>query len=146
MNNFFNNLNKREKYLIIRALMALFLFIIFSISTNLVSSFNISSKQLSKAKSDYEYVVSKVEILNRTVTKSNFNIRDLDSFLKGKSDVVIESEITEDKDVLKIKFLTKDLQDSIAISDEVSGKINMSLTLVEYSKTDQQSQTILYFN
>ncbi|MAV41936.1 MAG: hypothetical protein CMC32_00435 [Flavobacteriaceae bacterium] len=147
MSNFFNNLNQREKYLIITALMVLFVFMIFSISTNLVSSLNMSNKQLTKAKSDYEYVVSKVKALNQVIENSKLDIKDISYFLENdRSNIVLESEVIQDNNTLKIIFITKDLKDSIAISDEVSGKINKGLDTVEYSKIDNKSQTILFFN
>ena len=147
MSNFFKNLNQREKYLIITALMVLFVFMIFSISTNLVSSLNMSNKQLIKAKSDYEYVVSKVKALNKVIENSKLDIKDISYFLENdRSDIVLESKVIQDNNNLKIIFITKDIKDSIAISDEVSGKINKGLDTVEYSKIDNKSQTILYFN
>ena len=147
MSNFFKNLNQREKYLIITALMVLSVFMIFSISTNLVSSLTMSNKQLIKAKSDYEYVVSKVKALNQVIENSKLDIKDISYFLENdRSDIVLESEVTQDNNNLKIIFITKDLKDSIAISDEVSGKINKGLDTIEYSKIDNKSQTILYFN
>ena len=147
MSNFFNNLNQREKYLIITALMVLSVFMIFSISTNLVSSLTMSNKQLIKAKSDYEYVVSKVKALNQVIENSKLDIKDISYFLENdRSDIVLESEVTQDNNNLKIIFITKDLKDSIAISDEVSGKINKGLDTIEYSKIDNKSQTILFFN
>jgi hypothetical protein len=147
MSNFFKNLNQREKYLIITALMVLSVFMIFSISTNLVSSLNMSNKQLSKAKSDYEYVVSKVKALNKVIENSKLDIKDISYFLENdRSDIVLESEVIQDNNNLKIIFITKDIKDSIAISDEVSAKINKVLDTVEYSKIDNKSQTILFFN
>ena len=147
MNNFINNLNKREKYLIFLALAAISIFFIFSISSNLISSVNSSNKQLAKVKNDYEYVVAKIEVLNQSLVNSKLNITDISSFLQNeKSNLVINSEVLEEEDYLKINFLTKNLQDSIAISDEVSAKLNMNLKIVEYTKIDNQSQTILYFN
>tara|TARA_Y100000996_G_C22385945_1_gene587119 strand:- start:17 stop:460 length:444 start_codon:yes stop_codon:yes gene_type:complete len=147
MSNFFNNLNQREKYLILSALTILFVFMIFSISTNLVSSLDISNKQLSKAKSDYEYVVSKVKVLNQVIENSKLDTKDISYFLENdRSNIVLESEVIQENNNLKIIFTTKDLKDSIAISDEVSGKINKVLDTVEYSKIDNKSQTILYFN
>ena len=146
MNSFINNLNKREKYLIFLALAALLIFFIFSISSNLISSVNSSNKQLAKVKNDYEYVVAKIEVLNQSLVNSKLNITDISSFLQNeKSNLVINSEVLEEEDYLKINFLTKNLQDSIAISDEVSAKLNMNLKIVEYTKIDNQSQTILYF-
>ena len=147
MNSFINNLNKREKYLIFLALAAILIFFIFSISSNLISSVNSSNKQLAKVKNDYEYVVAKIEALNQSLVNSKLNITDISSFLQNeKSNVVINSEVLKEEDYLKINFLTKNLQDSIAISDEVSAKLNMNLKMVEYTKIDNQSQTILYFN
>ena len=147
MNSFINNLNKREKYLIFLALAAILIFFIFSISSNLISSVNSSNKQLAKVKNDYEYVVAKIEVLNQSLVNSKLNITDIRSFLQNeKSNLVISSEVLKEKDYLKINFLTKNLQDSIAISDEVSAKLNMNLKMVEYTKIDNQSQTILYFN
>ena len=147
MNSFINNLNKREKYLIFLALAAILIFFIFSISSNLISSVNSSNKQLAKVKNDYEYVVAKIEALNQSLVNSKLNITDISSFLQNeKSNVVINSEVLKEEDYLKINFVTKNFQDSIAISDEVSAKLNMNLKMVEYTKIDNQSQTILYFN
>ena len=147
MNSFINNLNKREKYLIFLALAAILIFFIFSISSNLISSVTTSNKQLAKVKNDYEYVVAKIEVLNQSLVNSKLNITDISSFLQNeKSNLVINSEVLKEEDYLKINFLTKNLQDSIAISDEVSAKLNMNLKIVEYTKIDNQSQTILYFN
>jgi hypothetical protein len=147
MNSFINNLNKREKYLIFLALAAILIFFLFSISSNLISSVNSSNKQLAKVKNDYEYVVAKIEALNQSLVNSKLNITDISSFLQNeKSNLVINSEVLKEEDYLKINFLTKNLQDSIAISDEVSAKLNMNLKIVEYTKIDNQSQTILYFN
>ena len=147
MNSFINNLNKREKYLIFLALAAILIFFLFSISSNLISSVNSSNKQLAKVKNDYEYVVAKIEVLNQSLVNSKLNITDISSFLQNeKSNLVISSEVLKEEDYLKINFLTKNLQDSIAISDEVSAKLNMNLKMVEYTKIDNQSQTILYFN
>jgi ABC-type Na+ efflux pump permease subunit len=147
MNSFINNLNKREKYLIFLALAAILIFFLFSISSNLISSVNSSNKQLAKVKNDYEYVVAKIEALNQSLVNSKLNITDISSFLQNeKSNLVINREGLKEEDYLKLNFVTKNFQDSIAISDEVSAKLNMNLKIVEYTKIDNQSQTILYFN
>jgi hypothetical protein len=147
MSNFFKNLNQREKYLIITALMVLSVFMIFSISTNLVSSLTMSNKQLIKAKSDYEYVVSKVKALNQVIENSKLDIKDISYFLENdRPDIVLDSQVIQDNNNLKIILITKNLKDSITISEEVSGKINKGLATVEFSKIDNKSQTILYFN
>jgi hypothetical protein len=147
MNNFLNNLNNREKKLIMAALLIVFIFVIFMISNNVLSALNLSNKKLFKAKDDYEYVFSKVEILNQAVTNSQSNIEDINLFLKNeRSSIVFESEIIRDSDGVKVIFLTNNLKDSISVSNEISNKLNMKLQGVDYSKLENQAKTILFFS
>ena len=48
MNNFLNNLNNREKNLILGALLMVITLILFIISSNTIQSLNLSSKKLDK--------------------------------------------------------------------------------------------------
>lgn len=147
MNNFLNNLNNREKKLIMAALLIVFIFVIFMISNNVLSALNLSNKKLFKAKDDYEYVFSKVEILNQAVTNSQSNIEDINLFLKNeRSTIVFESEIISESDGVKVIFLTNNLKDSISVSNEISNKLNMKLQGVDYSKLENQAKTILFFS
>ncbi len=54
MNNFLNNLNTREKNLIFIALFLIAIAALFFLINNTFTNLNFSSKQLDKAKSDYE--------------------------------------------------------------------------------------------
>lgn len=147
MNNFLNNLNNREKKLIMAALLIVFIFVIFMISNNVLSALNLSNKKLFKAKDDYEYVFLKVEILNQAVTNSQLNIEDINLFLKNeRSTTVFESEIISESDGVKVIFLTNNLKDSISVSNEISNKLNMKLQGVDYSKLENQAKTILFFS
>tara|TARA_B100001142_G_scaffold330373_1_gene398735 strand:+ start:37196 stop:37645 length:450 start_codon:yes stop_codon:yes gene_type:complete len=147
MNNFLNNLNNREKKLIMAALLIVFIFVIFMISNNVLSALNLSNKKLFKAKDDYEYVFLKVEILNQAVTNSQSNIEDINLFLKNeRSTTVFESEIISESDGVKVIFLTNNLKDSISVSNEISNKLNMKLQGVDYSKLENQAKTILFFS
>ena len=147
MNNFLNNLNNREKKLIMAALLIVFIFVIFMISNNVLSALNLSNKKLFKAKDDYEYVFLKVEILNQAVTNSQSNIENINLFLKNeRSTTVFESEIISESDGVKVIFLTNNLKDSISVSNEISNKLNMKLQGVDYSKLENQAKTILFFS
>ena len=147
MNSFINNLNNREKKLIMAALLIVFIFVIFMISNNVLSALNLSNKKLFKAKDDYEYVFSKVEILNQAVTNSQSNIENINLFLKNeRSTIVFESEIISESDGVKVIFLTNNLKDSISVSNEISNKLNMKLQGVDYSKLENQAKTILFFS
>ena len=112
MNNFLSNLNNREKKLIMAALLIVFIFVIFMISNNVLSALNLSNKKLFKAKDDYEYVFSKVEILNQAVTNSQSNIENINLFLKNeRSTIVFESEIISESDGVKVKLKCRGILD-----------------------------------
>ena len=76
MNKFFNNLNNREKYLIFGAISFAVIALIFIYANRIMNDLNVSEKRLNKAKSDYQYVVSKAELLNsKLINTSEILIR-----------------------------------------------------------------------
>lgn len=149
MFDIFLKLSKREKNLILIALVAVVFFVIFLISKNIIDSYTLSKQKLTKAKSDYEYVVSKVVSLNQSIGNKDFNVGTLNSFLQDtKYDVLYKAQIIndKDKDKVKIKFQTNNLEDSLLISKEILNEFNLSLENFSYSVFDDKSQTILSLN
>ena len=146
MDKLINNLNNREKLLIALALSAIFIFVIFAFSNNVIKSLNLSNKKLSKAKDDYEYVVSKAEVFNKLIPESKFNINEIRSYLENiNSEVISDINITKENNNFMITFSTNSLKNSISLSDEISNKLNMSLIKVSYSNIDKKSETTLVF-
>ncbi len=140
----FSKLSNREKNLIIIASMALVMFTVFLVSKNIIDSYALSKQKLIKAKSDYEYVLSKVEILNQNIGYKDPSISSLNSFLKDiNSDILYSSEVSIDKDKIKIKLLTNNLEDSLSISTEISNKFKLDIEKFNYSVIDEKAQTIL---
>jgi len=151
MFDIFLKLSKREKNLILIALIAVVFFVVFLISKNFIDSYTLSKQKLTKAKSDYEYVVSKVVSLNQSIGNKDFNVGTLNSFLQDtKYDVLYKAQIIKDKDKdkdkVKIKFQTNNLEDSLLISKEILNEFNLSLENFSYSVFDDKSQTILSLN
>ena len=151
MFDIFLKLSKREKNLILIALIAVVFFVIFLISKNIIDSYTLSKQKLTKAKSDYEYVVSKVVSLNQSIGNKAFNVGTLNSFLQDtKYDVLYKAQIIKDKDKdkdkVKIKFQTNNLEDSLLISKEILNEFNLSIENFSYSVVDDKSQTILSLN
>ena len=147
MFDIFLKLSKREKNLILIALIAVVFFVIFLISKNFIDSYTLSKQKLTKAKSDYEYVVSKVISLNQSIGNKDFNVGALNSFLQDtRYDVLYEAQIINDKDKVKIKFQTNNLEDSLLISKEILNEFNLSIENFSYSIVDDKSQTILSVN
>jgi len=151
MFDIFLKLSKREKNLILIALIAVVFFVVFLISKNFIDSYTLSKQKLTKAKSDYEYVVSKVVSLNQSIGNKDFNVGTLNSFLQDtKYDVLYKAQIIndkdKDKDKVKIKFQTNNLEDSLLISKEILNEFNLSIENFSYSVVDDKSQTILSVN
>ena len=147
MNNFLNNLNTREKNLIFIALFLIAIAALFFLINNTFTNLNFSSKQLDKAKSDYEYVVSKAELLSNTTISKSSNTEEIESFIDNLFPESISDLVIVEKDSsLMVSFKTNNLKESISISDEIAFKLGRELNNISYSKNEQDSITKLVFN
>ena len=146
MNNIFNNLQPREKNLIFLTILLIFIFLVFFLLNNIIKDLNFSNKKLYKAKSDYEYVVSKASVLERSQISSLSGINQIKSVIESyPSTQVSDVKIEEIEDTIKLTFRTESLKRSIVLSDELSMKVNKALTNVIYSNIDNQQVTTLLF-
>ena len=147
MNNFLNNLNTREKNLIFIALFLIAIAALFFLINNTFTNLNFSSKQLDKAKSDYEYVVSKAELLSNNTISQSSNIDDIEVFIDNLLPESISDLVIVEKDSsLIVSFKTNNLKESISISDEIAFRLGRELNNISYSKNEQDSVTKLVFN
>ena len=139
MDKLINNLNNREKLLIAIAVSVIFIFVIFAFSNHVIKSLNLSNKKLSKAKDDYEYVVSKAEVFNKLIPESKLNINEIKSYLENiNSGEISDINITKENNNFMITFSSNNLKNSISLSDEISNKLNMSLIKVSYSNINKK--------
>ena len=146
MNNIFNNLQPREKNLIFLTILLIFIFLVFFLLNNIIKDLNFSNKKLYKAKSDYEYVVSKASVLERSQISSLSGINQIKSVIELHSSTqVSDVKIEEIEDTIKLTFRTESLKSSIVLSDDLSMKVNKALTNVIYSNIDNQQVTTLLF-
>ena len=146
MNNIFNNLQPREKNLIFITILLIFIFLVFFLLNNIIKDLNFSNKKLYKAKSDYEYVVSKASVLERSQISSLSGINQIKSVIESHpSTQVSDIKIEEIEDTIKLTFRTESLKSSIVLSDDLSMKVNKALTNVTYSNIDNQQVTTLLF-
>ena len=146
MNNIFNNLQPREKNLIFITILLIFIFLVFFLLNNIIKDLNFSNKKLYKAKSDYEYVVSKASVLERSQISSLSGINQIKSVIESyPSTQVSDVKIEEIEDTIKLTFRTESLKSSIVLSDDLSMKVDKALTNVTYSNIDNQQVTTLLF-
>lgn len=147
MNSFLDNLNTREKNLIFAALFLVIIAILFISIRSTIENLNFSSKQLEKAKSDYEYVVAKAELLSNTTISKSSNTEEIESFIDNLFPESISDLVIVEKDSsLIVSFKTNNLKESISISDEIAFKLGRELNNISYSKNEQDSITKLVFN
>ena len=147
MNSFLDNLNTREKNLIFAALFLVIIAVFFISIRSTVENLNFSSKQLEKAKSDYEYVVAKAELLSNTTISKSSNTEEIESFIDNLFPESISDLVIVEKDSsLIVSFKTNNLKESISISDEIAFKLGRELNNISYSKNEQDSITKLVFN
>ena len=146
MNNIFNNLQPREKNLIFITILLIFIFLVFFLLNNIIKDLNFSNKKLYKAKSDYEYVVSKASVLERSQISLLSGINQIKSVIESHpSTQVSDVKIEEIEDTIKLTFRTENLKSSIVLSDDLSMKVDKALTNVTYSNIDNQQVTTLLF-
>ena len=147
MSNFLNNLNTREKNLIFIALFLVAVAALFFVINNTVTNLNFSSKQLDKAKSDYEYVVSKAELLSNNAISQSSDTEDIELFIGNLlQESISDLVIFEEDSSLIVSFKTNNLKESISISDEIAFRLGRELINISYSKNEQDSITKLVFN
>ena len=147
MNSFLDNLNTREKNLIFAALFLVIIAVLFISIRSTVENLNFSSKQLEKAKSDYEYVVAKAELLSNTTISKSSNTEEIESFIDNLFPESISDLVIVEKDSsLIVSFKTNNLKESISISDEIAFKLGRELNNISYSKNEKDSITKLVFN
>ena len=147
MNNFLNSLNTREKNLIFIALFLIAIAALFFLINNTFTNLNFSSKQLDKAKSDYEYVVSKAELLSNNAISQSSDIEEIELFIGNLlPESISDLAIVEEDSALIVTFKTNNLKESISISDEIAFRLGRELNNISYSKNEQDSVTKLVFN
>ena len=148
MNNFINNLNSREKKLILLAVIVISIGLIFFLMTNMNKEYNLSKKKLLKAKYDYEYVSSKAILLEESLKNSKIEVSEIRTLIENNENDInaLDIKITEKENSVNLSFVTSDLKSSIFLSNEISSKLNMDLISINFSRNGTQSQTILAFN
>ena len=145
MNNLLNSLNKREKNLILIALFLIGIGVLSYLINNITTNLNFSSKQLDKAKSDYEYVVSKAELLGNNAISKSSSIEEIDLFIKNFiPESISDLVIVEEESSLIVSFKTNNLNESILISDEIAFRLGRELSKISYSNNEEESITKLF--
>src|SRR6056300_1741682 len=126
MNSFLNDLQVREKKLLLGALVLIFLFVVFVYINSVYEEYLISKKNLSKAKSDYEYVYKKVSTLKLYLDRTDLSL--------DKTDKSVS-----------VVFKAKDATSAITLSENIINKTELQINKINYKNFNDSIGVILEF-
>lgn len=146
--NFYKNLQDREKKLLSISLLLIITLILFFIFSSVYKNYTRSSLNLEKAKSDYEYVYSKVQraqslldkkVLDINVIKKLISKNNLDSKINDLQISSVDSSIS-------ITFSSLNYNDAVLISELIINNSQNKITNIKFQKIENKINTQLSFN
>ena len=144
---YLTNLNSREKKLLSFAAMVLSLGLIFLLINNSLNSYSQSKKKADKARGDYEYVISKAELLSSSLLAKSSNPTSIENFIRTNISAQPNSlKVSNQDGLIKVSFSSDSLKDSISTTNEISSKLGKNLTNISYKKTQDGQVTEILIN
>lgn len=135
MNNFINNLQKRERALLSALLLIIFVVVIIFGVSFYITKHSISVKNLNKAKSNYEYVYSKALILERAIIFEDLTKEAIYILLNksGLDKSITEIEIAKSNLSTLVMFKTLSFKDGVNFSEDIANNTKMNLKKITYT-------------
>ncbi|MBL88299.1 MAG: hypothetical protein CMD80_02305 [Gammaproteobacteria bacterium] len=145
--NLLNNLNVREKKLILASVIVLFSALIFVGLNNLNNDFQQSKKILIKSKDDYNYVISKALFLSG-YNENDINIDEIKNYIINNSfnKRVSNVSVYKDQDIMSVSFETDDLESVIDLSNSLFSEFGLKILNIKYVKTNSVASVSIIFN
>ncbi len=144
---YFKNLNSREKKLLLLGLAALSIGLIFLLINNILNSYSQSKKKADKARGDYEYVISKAELLSSSLLGQSSNMVSIENFIRSNISVQYNNlKVSNQDGLIKISFISNSLKESINITNEISSKLGKNLINISFKKTQDGQVTEILIN
>lgn len=139
MNNFINNLQKRERALLSALLLIIFVVVIIFGVSSYITKHSISVKNLNKAKSNYEYVYSKALILERAIIFEDLTKEAIYILLNksGLDKSITEIEIAKSNLSTLVMFKTLSFKDGVNFSEDIANNTKMNLKKITYTHTKE---------
>ena len=144
----YKNLQDREKKLVLISAFLIILLILYFSFINIYSSYNRSSLNLAKAKSDYEYVYKKVKLFESSFNKKNLSSDNIEKIIIDYSlqDKITDINLTEKNSVIYISFLSSNINDAVTLSEKLINSSNNQITNIKYQNFNDRVGTELIFN
>ena len=144
----YQNLQKREKKLVLISVILIILLILYFSFMNIYSSYNRSSLNLAKAKSDYEYVYKKVKLFESSFNKKNLSSDNIEKILidNNLQDKITNISVIEKNSLTYINFLSSNINDAVTLSEKLINSSKNQITNIKYQNFNGKVITELIFN
>jgi len=148
MFNFYQNLQKREKKLVLISLCFIVVFFFSIFIKNTYDSYSSSSINLKKAKSDYEYVFNKINTFQRSLNNSSLDEKSINLILMNNNfeDSITDIKFNEIDSLIFINFSSVNIVDAVSFSEKIINKHSNQLISLKYKNLDSKVITELKFD
>ena len=144
----YQNLQEREKKLVLISVILIILLILYFSFMNIYSSYNRSSLNLLKAKSDYEYVYKKVKLFESSLNKKNLSSDNIEKIIIDYSlqDKITDINVIEKNSLTYINFLSSNINDAVTVTEKLINSSKNQAMNIKYQNLNEKVSTELIFN
>jgi len=148
MNKFYNNLQDREKKLLLGAIVLIFLFVVFIYVKGTYDKYNISKKNLINAKYDYEYVYKKVSNLKLSIDKTSISKNNINLIIKKNNliNAISELSINQENELIQITFKADTISSAITFTESIINNTESKINKINYKNYNESIGVTLVFN
>jgi len=146
--NFYNDLQEREKKLLFISFVLIILLILYFIFSGVYSNYTRSSLNLEKAKSDYEYVLNKIQRIQNSYDKNVLDKNVITKLISSNNfeNKVNNLQISSTDKLIYVTFTTSNINDAVSVTEKLmNGSLNQ-ISNIRYQQSDKQINTQLIFN
>ena len=146
--NFYNDLQEREKKLLFISFVLIILLILYFIFSGVYSNYTRSSLNLEKAKSDYEYVLNKIQRIQNSYDKKALDKIVISKLISSNNfeNKVNNLQISSTDKLIYVTFTTSNINDAVSVTEKLmNGSLNQ-ISNIRYQQSDKQINTQLIFN
>ena len=148
MINFINKLGNREKKLVLFSIILLFIFLISLAAINFINGYTLASQNLSKAKSDYNYVLNRINKYQLAKTALPINQNLINSAIANSQleENISELKVRESNNLIYVSFLSTNITDAITMSQLIANRTTSEIVKLNYTKKDNRIISEIIFN
>jgi len=137
MNNYFTNLNTRERYLLVTAFVFIIIFLIFLSLRSFFDDYSQAKSNLEKASSDYIYVKDKIKNAIKNNEIESVEPDDVKSFISNNLKSKYQHDnliVSIEEDFLIIEFSTLSLNDGVNLLVDTANYLERNILTISIDK------------